>query len=34
MLDDKDDGLGAARGLFWGLVLSLPIWAVIFSIIF
>lgn len=34
MLNRQDDGLGAARGLFWGLVLSLPIWAVIFSIIF
>jgi len=34
MLNRQDDGLDAARGLFWGILLSLPIWAVIFSIIF
>jgi hypothetical protein len=34
MLNRQDDGLGAARGLFWGILLSVPIWAVIFSIIF
>jgi hypothetical protein len=34
MLNRQDDGLGAFRGLFWGILLSLPIWAVIFSIIF
>lgn len=33
MLNRQDDGLGAARGLFWGSILSLPIWAVIYFII-
>jgi len=34
MLNRQDDGLGAARGLFWGILLSVHMWAVIFSIIF
>lgn len=34
MLNRQDDGLGPARGLFWGILLSVPIWALIFSIIF
>ena len=34
MLNRQDDGLGAARGLFWGILLAVPIWAVIFSTIF
>jgi len=33
MLDDKDDGLDAARGLFWGILLSLPIWGLVFYIL-
>jgi hypothetical protein len=33
MLDDKDDGLDAARGLFWGFVLSAPIWGLVFYIL-
>ncbi len=24
-----DDGLAAARGCFWGLIFSVPLWAVI-----
>ena len=30
MLDRQDDGLGAARGLFWGILLSLPIWLTLY----
>jgi len=32
MLNRQDDGLGAARGLFWGTIISVPIWALIFTI--
>lgn len=30
----QDDGLGAARGLFWGSILSLPIWYSLYVLIF
>ena len=30
MLNRQDDGLGPARGLFWGILLSLPIWLAIY----
>ena len=33
MLDRQDDGLGAARGLFWGTLISVPIWIIVFFII-
>ena len=30
MLNKQDDGLNAARGLFWGILLSLPIWLTLY----
>jgi len=33
MLNRQDDGLGPARGLFWGFVLSAPIWGLVFYIL-
>lgn len=32
MLDDKDDGLNAARGLFWGTIFSIICWGVVYCI--
>ena len=29
-MNRQDDGLGAFRGLFWGILLSLPIWFAIY----
>ena len=30
MLNRQDDGLGPARGLFWGILLSVPIWLTLY----
>lgn len=32
MLNKKDDGLNAARGLFSGMLLSIPCWVVIYYV--